>query len=1049
MKLNQLLQKSLRMLIALLVVGAFVVPAKEAKAQLPNALPTLSLTGENRGYDKAWYPDGRMRITLRKSAADQKEVLVPVFIRWKEIPDPMTGQTNHIYSFSMNLRYDKSVFEPIGIVTENPNLPDPSRFSADERGTVAHTFDITFDTYDDEKFLHWLDINDPNNTKNKNGATMKIVGVSPRPLPSTLDNGREVYKPFFYVRMKVVPEMTAETFKKGYMTWFIIDADSLYYNKVQVPAAPDYTGVGGIDMAKSNTLWNTEPYRKGALMVVTQDKFPKFDFFMHRLPGIIYQDGQEAIMPVQIDDNGRTILGPEYEIKDPISVDYKRTKDEFIYGERQVHLKNITIGSRMNDVIMESDAPWLEFRAYEKTDNLVKEFGVYDYLPYIDNGILGTSYEPTNKDRKTTPQREMLLDIRCNPEKVNPVAGEMEGTYVGYITFKSKDAEFDPVRLKVTFNLLRNAYEPHLYESEVPAGVTPIHTGIRLNMKRFGSDEVQKLVFGTAPRATEGIDTLMGERAQIEEMDPNKFEARFFSLNPEVAATVPHGFADALPDINRPDYDSRDIRDVKDTLQSLTYYVKFKTQKYPVYITWNTNDFPEGAILYIKDLQTKGNKINVNMREGTAMDANGNMSYTFTDATLDDFIIEYTVPRLFTYEEDKPGYGSIKKGWNLLSLPVRVNNAKIKDVYPNSVNNSVITFFPSGWEQYTEALKPGMGYFILYNNIIDNTFRGIVMKNIGKENGDKIAIWKGWNLIGTVSVPISVNNVSFDAIRPQDLTPDLEFVRGYGFWRYYTANGYKQVNMLEPGFGYFMKAGKGTVELEDVGQSEKIAAYLRVSATQAAPKVAYRNNSKEDAIQASTNINLFDSKQANATLYLSDDNRLNVEMFEMPPALGEEFFDVRFKGNTNLSNSEKAMIELRGVEYPVSINANSNNSDLFFYDALTNEYLGTIAKGSNGNIEITSTAANTINVVKGKAQVTVTPNPVAINASVNYYAPVKGNVTVTVYNSLGNVVANYEADAVMGNNSYSFNVNTLASGNYIVKVSGSSFSNVSSFTVVK
>lgn len=324
-----------------------------------------------------------------------------------------------------------------------------------------------------------------------------------------------------------------------------------------------------------------------------------------------------------------------------------------------------------------------------------------------------------------------------------------------------------------------------------------------------------------------------------------------------------------------------------------------------------------------------------------------------------------------------------------------------------------------------------------------------MMRNIGPEYGDKIVITKGWNLIGTVSVPVSVDNVSFQAMKANLNTPDLEFVRGYGFWRYYTSKGYKQVNMMEPGFGYFMKAGKGTLNSEDEGESARIQAYLRVSATQAAGKVGYRSNTKEEAIEAAANINVFDSKQATATVYLSDDNKLNVEMFEMPPALGEKFFDIRFRGNTNLSNSETSMIQLSGVEYPLSINASNNNSDLFFYDALTNEYLGTIAKGSNGNIEINSTAANTINVVKGKAQVTVTPNPVAINANVNYYAPVKGSVNVTIYNSLGNVVANYEDNAVMGNNSFLFNVNTLASGNYIVKVSGNSFSNVSSFTIVK
>lgn len=274
MKLNQLLQKSLRMLLALLVVGAFLAPANEAKAQFPKSFPTLSLTGEDNGYDKSWYPDGRMRITLAKSESDQKEVLVPVFIKWKEVRDQATNNTKHIYTFSMKLRYDGALFEPIGIITDNPNIPDTERFVKGENRTIGSSFDITFNSYADNNFLNWLGIDNPKHNKNQNGATMKIVGESARPLPQTLVNDRAVFKPFFYVKMKVKETLTKETFKKGYTTWFIIDADSIYYNSVQVSGAPNYVGVAGVDMSTTNPLWPTFPYKKGSLMVVTQEKIP-------------------------------------------------------------------------------------------------------------------------------------------------------------------------------------------------------------------------------------------------------------------------------------------------------------------------------------------------------------------------------------------------------------------------------------------------------------------------------------------------------------------------------------------------------------------------------------------------------------------------------------------------------------------------------------------------------------------------------------------------------------------------------------------------------
>ncbi len=1048
MKLNQLLQKSFRLLTAMLLVGAIIIPTNSAFSQLAAGLPRLSLTGVDNSYNTNFYPDGRLTVAPSKSKDYQSEVLVPVFISFKEMPDPLTHSTKHIYSFEMKLKYDSQVFKPVKIQSFHPTLDDP-KYRNDDFRTVGAQFQYDWNTYADTNFLQWLDINGEQNTY---GAVMKITGISAQPLPSTLDaNGNEIFKPFFYVVMKVLPTLAEEDSRLlNKLTWLLIDADSIRYNDVWTISKPNYPNIAGIDMERTNELWTNEPYRKGTLMAKVQNKFPAFDFFMQKLPGVMYSgEKNEAIVPIVKDDLG---YGQEFEIVDPISVDWQRTKDEFKYGERTIQIRNSVIGTRMSEVMIETDQPWLEVATYNVEDpNFSFNYNEKGYFPYLDNGILGSIYLPTDKNNIIPAQPQIFLNIRCNPDKIDPLASvDPEGTYVGYITFKSRDALHNPVKLKVTFNLLRNAYEPDLYPQEMPVGSIARHTGIRLNIRTAYVDETKNLVFGTAPRATEGIDTLMGERAYLQPMTTTGFDARFFSLTPEINAKAPNGFMDALPDINRPDYNSRDIRDINDTLQSLTYYVKFNTPRYPLYITWNVNDFPEGSILYIKDLQTRGDRINVNMREGSTVGTDGTMSYTFTDATLNDFIIEYTLPKIFEYDSTDNGFAAINKGWNLLSLPVRPTNAAIKSVYPNSVNNNVLTFFPSGWEQEAGNLKPGQGFFILYNNIIDRKFAGLQIRNIGPEYGDKIRIIKGWNLIGALSFPVSVNNVSFAQYNPNFPIPDLAFVRFYGFWRYITARGYQQVNMLEPGFGYFIKAGKGSGEQEDVAQSALIESYLRISPTSATPKAIMSGDFKEDAKSASAKLNVFDNNQAYSTIYLSNDKKLNSSLFELPPALGENFFDIRFEGNTYLSNNDNSTVQLYGVKYPVSISATDNNSDLFFYDAVTNELLGVITKNSNKNLEINKTMGNTINVVKGNTELKVYPNPVANVAQVSYYVPANGYITVKIFNSLGNEVSNvFQGIANEGLQNQTFNVNNLATGTYFIKVIGADFTNVTSFTLVK
>lgn len=1048
MKLNKLLQKSFSMLVALLILGGIAIPANNAYCQPAADLPTLSLTGLDNSFNSNWYPDGRLTVAASKSKDNPSTILVPVFIRYKEKQDDFTHSTKRIYSFDMKVKYDHKVFKPIRIIAEHPLLDDPKFPNPDlGRHTVGKQFQFDFSTYNDTNFLQWLDIR---GEQNKNGSVMKIIGTSAQPLPSTLDaRGNEVFRPFFYIVMQVLPTLSEEDSRLlNKITWFVIDADSIYFNKIRTVAGPNYPNVAGINIEKTNELWANEPYRKGTLMAKVMNKMPAFDFFMQKLPGVNYA-GTEAIRAISKDDLGN---GKEFEFVDPITVDWKRSKDEKIYGERSIQIKNSVIGTRMSEVIIESDQPWLEV-ATSNVDNdnfKINYTDKYGYFPYLDNGILGSIYYPTDKNNITPAQQQILLNIRCNPDKITLPTSEPEGKYVGYLTFRSRDAVQNPVRLKVTFILLRNAYEPDLYLSELPVGATARHTGIRLTLKQAYNNASKTLVFGTAPRATAGIDTLMGERRYLTPLDNVGFDARFYSLDSAINADVPNGFMDALPDINRPDYVSRDIRDINDTLQSLTYYVKFHTQQYPIYINWNVNDFPAGAILYLKDLQTRGGRINVNMREGTVAGTDGTMSYTFTDASLNDFIIEYTLPKVFEYKDDADGIASIQKGWNLLSLPVRPTNAAIKNVYPNSINNNVLTFFPSGWEQESGNLKPGVGFFILYNNIIDKKFAGLQIKGIGPEFGDKVRIIKGWNLIGSISAPVSVLNVSFAQVSPSYTTPDLEFVRFYGFWAYRPSKGYYQVNMLSPGFGYFMKAGKGTGEQEDVEQSKMIESYLRITPGVSVPKGNVYANMKEDILSASSKLNISDNNQSSTTVYLSNDRNAPVKGFEMPPVLGPKYFDVRFAENTYLSNSEKATIQLSGVKYPVSIAAMDNNSDLFFYDAQSNELLGVITKNSGKNIEINKTTGNTINVVKENTDLRVYPNPASTNAQVSYFVPENGFVTVKIINSLGNEVATvFQGDAKQGIDNKPFNVNTLPTGTYFVKVIGNSFSNVSSFTVVK
>lgn len=1029
-KFNQLLSKGCMLLFGLLIAGLVMIPQAKVYSQNAASLPVLSLLGADNSWDANWYPDQRLRTTPSKDINNPTEILVPVFIKYGN--DDKATLNKGIYTFSMHIKYDKRMFKPVGIQSFHPTMDDP-KFKWDDYKTVGTSFQFQFQTYDDQTYLNWLENYDENG-QNKFGSNLKIVGTSSKPLVPTMNSlgTTAIYKPFFYVRMQVLPTIDNTNLLNA-TSWLIIDADSIYYNDVKTIAAPNYANVSGIDDQNNPNWGRGDRCKKGSLLCVIQDKYPAFGFFMNSV-------ATGTFNTVKTDSATGTHI-EEAELVDPITVDLRRTKDELKTGTRKFQLLNSIEGTRMNQITIESDQPWLRCAVDENLSDVNFDFSYNDkyYIPYLDAKLLENTIDLQSDETYFQAQNDVWLDIDCDPTLINPVGDETEGTYVGYLTFKSADAAVNPVRLKVTFIVLRPAYEPDLYNTDV---TTANHTGIRMNVTQVDNGNSVKMVFGVAPRATDGVDTLMGERAYASPLSTTALDARWMPYpNSELRATIPFGFRDALPDYDRPDYVSRDVRSIYDTTESIHYYCEFHTNTYPVKLTWNPADFPDGAILFLKDYLTDGQRFNINMREGTPVGTSSEHSYTITDADIKAFVIEYTLPKVFNFT-DENGKAIIEKGWNLLSLPVRPSDPSIAAVYPNSVNKNALIFFPSGWEQTEKDMVVGQGFFIKYENVIDKSFAGSKINGIGTAYGDQVRLYNGWNLIGALTYPTSVTGITFEQ-RGDYPMPEVKYTKEYSYWGYRTDKGYYEVNKLIPGMGYFIKVGR----YDETGNG--LEAYLNVQQQNAKSIAGVEVNDKQNVYNNSTMISISDNAQKSANVYLADKSQ-DTKYFEMPPVLGGNFFDVRFNNNGNLSNTDKSQINLNGVAYPLSISVKNADCDLFFYDANTNELLGVIARNSGKNLELNSTVANKINVVKGSMEFQAYPNPVTSSAKVNYTVPEKSNVTLRLYNSLGNVVMEI-ANATMNAGSYTaeFNTDNLTSGAYMLKLNAGSYSSVTPVSVVK
>jgi hypothetical protein len=1067
MNVNVLQMKSIRLLFVLFLASVLMLGSIEtAKAFDYPQLPRLSLSGNDQ-WDQTWYPDGQ--IWEPASANEPREFLMPVFVdnRWHVYtatqniyqPDPIT-------SFSFKLMYNNLQVRPVGIETSYPYNDTKLGYLP-----LANKFQISWYDQKDWDYGFYMEPNAPFDTYSK-GRVLKIVATSSEPLPCT-DLQSEEFKVLLYIRFQIIPQdgqaMGNSQFKPIY-----VKPDTIMWNNHNVrteapfktlrpqylgrdvttdyPDPNESTGLAGVnnqlDPANPSTQWRGGwRMLPGVIYLRISDNVPQFGWQLQR--------GIGTIPPIReyLDNQNNLLI---WDMQDPITVDSGSTTP--LFGSRTVQIINSVSASRLLDIEVESDQPWLTFRLKSGLSlinpNPIPSPTTHGYIYYMDNGILGDRGTPL-PTQNTTAQGLLMLEIRCDPahlqDSPNLPSPEMAGIYVGYITFKSPTAYFNPVKLRITFLYFRTPIEVNQQVTKAP--------GIQLDM--FNSSvwpDSTKLIFGTGYRATDGVDSLFGEYAydydmgaRIDQYGIRKgFDARFYppkTSRQGLIDSVPYGFGDFAPDDDNTDGSpkrsySRDIRSITDTLQSLTYYVKFRedtVNNYPIVLEWDTGDFPDGAQLYLKDGVNGSLFFDQDMRKAHSKGAN-RMSFTFNDVRVKEFYIEYTLPKVIDYV-DEFGAPIIKKGWNLLSLPVRPINNFWSTFYTKAMTKPQL--FTQNVLQFEDYLKVGYGYWIKYADQVDTKFAGTFIHNISITSTppDSVKLYPGWNTIGCVSTSMNVKDIAFD---PYLLfLPSQTFVRAAGIWGYKTDRGYEEVSEIRAGLGYYIKTDT------NVGYG-----YLKLNGNFGKISVNDYTSPREAAYAQSAKLFIRDNDQRQNEVYFGNTN-MDESLFELPPAPPEGIFDVRFNQGTKLATSNSSVIKLQGVTYPLSMNMNRADANYKFYDAVTNELLGQISKGTTGSIDMKKGGSGYIKVTKSTVEdvnffIDNYPNPVVNSTTVRFGLPEDANVVIKVYNNLGAEVGTL-VNGFYRAGEYPVNLDAASytSGTYMLRIFAGNNSAVQTMTVIK
>jgi len=128
----------------------------------------------------------------------------------------------------------------------------------------------------------------------------------------------------------------------------------------------------------------------------------------------------------------------------------------------------------------------------------------------------------------------------------------------------------------------------------------------------------------------------------------------------------------------------------------------------------------------------------------------------------------------------------VKSEWNLLSLPVKIGDTPISMIFPTAISDA---FIYENEYINKDTVDNGIGFWLKFDS--PDTF-SITGEAIYK---DTINVREGWNLIGTLTVPI---HESFVTTEPEGIIISDYF--------YYDADyGYESSDTLKPGLGYWVR----------------------------------------------------------------------------------------------------------------------------------------------------------------------------------------------------------------------------------------------------
>jgi hypothetical protein len=304
--------------------------------------------------------------------------------------------------------------------------------------------------------------------------------------------------------------------------------------------------------------------------------------------------------------------------------------------------------------------------------------------------------------------------------------------------------------------------------------------------------------------------------------------------------------------------------------------------------------------------------------------------------------------------------------WNLVGLPLEVEDASSSNLFPESINGTLYSF----GEGYIleSTLVHGEGYWLRFENTGSTTIDGTPINEL------TISLNEDWNLVSGLSEDISIYSVS---------DPDSIIIPGtlYGF-----NEGYVESDILVPGKGYWVRAF----------ESGEITLTSGALAKTSPGDFSLKGKANSLTVNG---MDLYFGVEISASDKLS---------YSLPPKPPSGAFDVRFSGGTKIA-MDKAKIEVMNPYQTITIS----------YDMVLDagEHMNWVLSSESGKeYTLEGTGAITIPsaerfVLNREPVIPITftlhqnyPNPFNPITSLRYDLLEQAQVILTVYDLMGREV---------------------------------------------